>query len=163
MSKKEGVIMIYKIINSSGNKFKRAALNLFLILSYLTTLSSCMTTHDTWENPETINQANTAEIKKIELNDGTIIDCKDKILKFENAGDSGKYIVIKSCTAGNDFQTFRTEKRIQEKDIYKFYIEKTEANGSTTLLVIGIAVIVVIAFLIAIGQSFKHMNLGRWN
>lgn len=156
--------MIYKIIDSSGNKFLRAGFNIFLIISYLSTFSSCMTTHNTWEMPETINQANTSEIKKIELNDGTMIDCKDKILKFVNAGDSGKYILIKSYTAGNDIQTFWTEKRIPEKDIYKFYIEKTEANGSTTtLLVIGIVVIVVIAFLVAIGQSFKHMNLGTWN
>lgn len=157
--------MIYKIINSSGNKFKRTALNLFLILSYLTTLSSCMTTHDTWENPETINQANTSEIKKIELNDGTMIDCKDKIIIFENAGDSGKYVVIKSYTAGNNFQIFWTEKRIQEKDIYKFYIERSEVNGSqTTVVILVLAVaIAVIVLLVGLGQSFKHMNLGTWN
>ena len=156
--------MIYRIINSTGNKFIRTALNIFLILSYIATYSGCMTTYNTWEIPETINQANTSEIKKIELNDGTIIDCKDKILKFENAGDSGKYIVIKSYTVGNDFQTFLTEKRIPEKDIYKIYIEKSKVSGSTTtLLVIGIVVIFVIVFLVAVGQSFKHMNLGTWN
>lgn len=157
--------MIYKIIDSSGNKFLRAGLSIFLIISYLSTFSGCMTTHNTWEMPETINQANTSEIKKIELNDGTMIDCKDKILIFVNAGDSGKYILIKSYTAGNDFQTFWTEKRIQEKDIYKFYIEKSEVNGSqTTVVIIVLAVaIAVIALLVAIGQSFKHMNLGTWN
>lgn len=157
--------MIYKIINSSVNKFLRAGLNIFLIISYLTTFSSCMTTSETWKLPETIDQANTSEIKKIELNDGTMIDCKDKILKFVNAGDSGKYIVIKSYTTGKDFQTFWTEKRIQEKDIYKFYIERSEVNGSqTTIVIIVLAVVIaVIALLIGLGQSFNHMNLGTWN
>jgi hypothetical protein len=155
--------MIYKIINSSGNKFQRAVLNIFIILSYLTTFSSCMTTYESWEIPGTMNQTNSNEIKKIELKDGTMIDCKDKILKFENAGDSGKYIVVKSYTVGKNFQTFWTEKRIPEKDIYKFYIDKSEASGSTTtLLVIGVVVIVVIVFLVALGQSFKNMNLGTW-
>ena len=156
--------MIYRIINSTGNKFIRTALNIFLILSYIATYSGCMTTYNSWEMPGTMNQINFNEIKKIELKDGTMIDCKDKILKFENAGDSGKYIVIKSYTVGNDFQTFLTEKRIPEKDIYKIYIEKSKVSGSTTtLLVIGIIVIGIIALLVAFGQSFKHMNLGAWN
>lgn len=148
--------MIYKIINSAGNKLQITVLNTILILLYITTFSSCMTTYESWNIPDSVNQSNASDIKRIELNDGTLIDCKDKILKFENAGDSGKYILI---SAGNYLQTYWSENRIPLKDIYKIYTEKSEVNSTmTAILVTGLVIVTAfIVFLFALGSSIHQL------
>lgn len=162
--KKEGVIVFYKILNSSDLKFPRAAFHFLLIFSYITTFSGCMSTYNYPVFSDRIEKVHSSEISKIELNNGTIIDCKNTVIKFEKGADSTKYIILKSYTTGEGYKTYWTEKRIQEKDVYKIYLEKSEVNGTqTTFLVLGIAVAAVIVAIV-IGNSKSHFfGGGSWH
>lgn len=108
-----------------------------------------------------MGQVNVSEIIKIELKDGTMIDCKEKMIKFETGIDSVSYIILKSCTVGKDYQTYWSEKRIPEKDIYKIYMEKSEINGmETAIFVTGIVIVTaVLAFIIGFATSNHSLNL----
>ena len=119
-----------------------------------------MTTHNYWEFPENTEKVTSSDITKIELKDGTMIDCKDKIINFENGADSLKYIVISTIVAGQDYKSYRTEKRIAEKFIYKIYLQNSEINGGkTALLVLGIVVVTVfVAFIIAVTTTPWHIS-----
>ena len=152
--------MFYKTINSSKNRIPRAAIHIFLIISFMTTFSSCMTTYNYSEFPENAAKVASSDITKIELKNGIIIDCKDKLIKFEKEADSVKYIVVTTIVAGKDYNTFSTEKRIPEKDIYKIYLQNSEINGGkTALLVLGIVVVTVfVAFIIAVTTTPWHIS-----
>lgn len=152
--------MFYKTINSSKNRILRAAIHIFLIISYMTTFSSCMTTYNYWEFPENASKAASSDITKIELKNGITIDCKDKLISFEKGTDSVKYVIVSTITAGKNFKTYRTDNRIPEKDIYKIYIQNSEINGGkTALLVLGIVVVTaVVAFIIALATTPWHMR-----
>lgn len=156
--------MFYRIINSSDIKIPRAAFHIFLIISYMTAFSGCMTTYNYPVFPDRIEKVNSSEISKIELNNGTIIDCKNTVIKFEKGADSTKYIILKSYTTGEGYKTYWTEKRIPEKDVYKVYMEKSEVNGTqTTFLVLGIAVAAIIVAIV-IGNSKSHFfGGGSWH
>lgn len=152
--------MFYIKLKSSDTKKLRAAFHIFLIISYMTTFSSCMTTYNYWEFPENAAKVASSDITKIELKNGIIIDCKDKLIKFEKGADSVKYIVVSTIVAGKDYKTYSTEKRIPEKDIYKIYIQNSEINGGkTAILVLGIVVVTaVVAFIIALATTPWHMK-----
>lgn len=152
--------MFYNILNSSDVKSQRAAFHIFLIISYMATFSSCMTTHNYWEFPENAEKVNASDITKIELKNGIMINCKDKIINFENGADSVKYIVVSTIVEGQDFKTYRSEKWIAEKDIYKIYVQNSEINGGkTALLVLGIVVVTtVVAILIAFATTPWHIR-----
>ena len=152
--------MFYKLIYSADTKFLRAAIHIFLIISHIATFSSCMTTYNYWEFPENTGKVTTSDITKIELKNGIMINCKDKIINFENGTDSVKYIVVSTIVEGQDFKTYPTEKRIAEKGIYKIYLQNSEINGDkTALLVLGIVVITaVVAFIIAFATTPWHMG-----
>ena len=125
-------------LKSSDIKKLRAAFHIFLIISYMSAFSSCMTTYDYSVFPDNIRKVNSSEITMIELNNGTIIDCNNTIIKFEKGADSVKYIILKSYTVGEKFETYWTEKKIPEEDVYKIYMERSEVNGTqTTFLVSG--------------------------
>ncbi|MBK8552477.1 MAG: hypothetical protein IPL53_15955 [Ignavibacteria bacterium] len=139
----------------------RVMLSLLLAVSYITTFSSCTTTYRYFEFPESMGQVTVSEITKIELKDGTMIDCKEKMIKFETGADSASYIVLESDTVGKDYQTYRSEKRIAEKDIYKIYMERSEINGTkTAIFVTGIVIVTaLLAFIIGFATSKHSLNL----
>lgn len=152
--------MIYCKINSLKMKTGRNTLSFILILSMITAFSSCMTTHSYYENPETYNSATSPVITKIELKNGEIIDCKDKILKFETNMDSVKFIVINSYVTGKENKTYWTKKQIPVSDILRVYMEKSEVNGTqTTLLIVGLAA--AAALIIAVISSMHSMDF-KW-
>ncbi len=156
--------MFYQYVYSSDPKIFRAAFHIFLILTYMTTFSSCMTTHYYPVFPDKIEKVNSAEITSIELNNGTIIDCKNTVFKFEKGADSLKYIILKSYTVGEGYKTYWTEKRIPEKDVYKIYIGKSEVNGTqTTFLVLGIAVAAVIISIVMYNSKPHFFGGGSWH
>lgn len=154
--------MFYSLINSSKLKYRRAALHILIIISYLTTFSGCMTTYNYFESPETIDTISADEITKIELINGTVINCKDKIINYESGADSIKYIVVKSLSEGNNYKAYHSEKRISEKDILKIYFEHSEVNGQkTVLLVLGIVIVIgILVFIIGMATSKHDLNLG---
>jgi len=156
--------MFNRIFNSSDIKFQRAVFHIFLIISYVTTFSSCMTTYNYPVFPDNIGKVTSSEITKIELNNGTIIDCKNTIIKFEKGADSVKYIVLNSYTVGKGYKTYWKEKRIPEKDVYKVYMEKSEVNGTqTTFLVLGITIAVIILAIVIENSKQHFLGGGSWH
>lgn len=151
-------------LKSSVIKKLRAAFHIFLIISYMSAFSSCMTTYDYSVFPDNIRKVNSSEITKIELNNGTIIDCNNTIIKFEKGADSVKYIILKSYTVGERFETYWTEKKIPEEDVYKIYMERSEVNGTqTTFLVLGIAIAVAIVALVIENSKQHFFGGGSWH
>lgn len=136
-------------------KSMHSVFTLFLAILYITTFSSCMTTHNYSEFPDSFDTVSTSGITKIELKSGLFIDCADKIIIFETGADSVKYIVIKSYSDVKGNSTYWTERRISEKDIYKIFYETSKINGSkTVLLVLGIVIAgLIAAFFIALSSS----------
>ena len=156
--------MFYGLIISSKLKFSRAVFHIFLIVSYLTTFSSCMTTYNYSESPDTIDKISSDEITKIELINGTFINCKDKVITYEKGADSVKYIVVKSVYEGKDYKAYHSEKRISEKDILKIHIEHSEINAQNTfLLVLGIVIVTgILVFIIGFATSKTNTNWGEF-
>ena len=151
-------------LKSSDTKKLRAAFHIFLIISYMSAFSSCMTTYDYSVFPDNIRKVNSSEITKIELNNGNIIDCNNTIIKFEKGADSVKYIILKSYTVGERFETYWTEKKIPEEDVYKIYMERSEVNGTqTTFLVLGIAIAVAIVALVIENSKQHFFGGGSWH
>ena len=156
--------MFYIKLKSSDTKKLRAAFHIFLIISYMSAFSSCMTTYDYSVLPENIGKVTSSEITKIELKNGTIIDCKNTIIKFEIGTDSVKYIILKSYSIGDGYKTYWTEKRIPEKDVCKVYMEKSEINGTqTTFLVLGITIAVIILALVIENSKQHFLGGGSWH
>ena len=123
-----------------------------------------MTTYDYSVLPENIGKVTSSEITKIELNNGTIIDCKNTIIKFEIGADSEKYLILKSYTTGEGYKTYWTGKRIPEKDVYKIYMKKSEVNGTqTTFLVLGIAVVAIIVAIVIGNSKSNFFSAGSWH
>ena len=151
-------------LKSSDRKKLRAAFHIFLVISYMSAFSSCMTTYDYPVLPENTGKVTSSEITKIELKNGIIIDCKNTIIKFEIGTDSVKYIILKSYTIGDGYKTYWTEKRIPEKDVSKVYMEKSEINGTqTTFLVLGIAIAVIIVALVIENSKQHFLGGGSWH
>ena len=151
-------------LKSSVIKKLRAAFHIFLIISYMSAFSSCMTTYDYSVFPDNIRKVNSSEITMIELNNGTIIDYNNTIIKFEKGADSVKYIILKSYTVGEKFETYWTEKKIPEEDVYKIYMERSEVNGTqTTFLVLGIAIAVAIVALVIENSKQHFFGGGSWH
>lgn len=146
--------MFYRIINSEKLKIFRTAFSILLIVSCITTFSSCMNTYSYVESAETVEyflSDSTAEITKIELINGMTINCTDKILKFETGVDSLKYLVIKSYVTGSDKSVYRDIRKIPENEISGINIEKSEVNVTKTIFfVLGIATVAfILGYIIA--------------
>ncbi|MBK7446003.1 MAG: hypothetical protein IPJ45_08270 [Ignavibacteria bacterium] len=75
--------MFYNKINNSKIKIYRVILNCFLVLVYMSSYSGCTTTGLYNVPPGDLKTGSTAEIKKIELKNGTVIDCAGKLVSIE--------------------------------------------------------------------------------
>lgn len=136
--------MFYKFINQPKLELLKLIFNIFLITSYMTTISSCMTTDLSYVSPDSIESVEDGKILKIELKDGTLVNCKNKLIKIEKGADSVNYFVINSKVNNKDIKPNPDVKRISEKDIYKIYLEKSEVNVPLTIMVVSVAVAMVI-------------------
>lgn len=150
--------MIYKIINSEKIRIQRAILSCLLIITTLITFSGCMTTEMFYISPESVNYGNQGEITKIQLKNGTSIDCENKTIKFERDSNSVGYIVIVTHSAdtvkkGNKLYIQSKEQRITASDILKIHLKKTDVNGGLTALAIVGGLIAVILIIGAISLS----------
>lgn len=157
--------MFYSLINSSRLKHLRAVFSIILIIAYLTAYSGCMTTYNYFESSGSLNRISPDEITKIELIDGSVVNCKDKIINIEKDSDSVKYIVVKTLTEGKNHKASHSEKRISEKDILKIHVVHSEVNGQKTVLVVmGIVIVLgLIVLVIGFAASKQHsLNLGEF-
>jgi hypothetical protein len=148
--------MFYKIMNSRKLRFQRVILIYFLIYSYLTTFGSCMTTETSYISPDSLNSKSVKEIRKIELNNGTSIDCEGKIIKIEKESDSTLFFAISTYTIGDNYKTDWTKKLISAKDILKIQLEKSVVNKDAT---IGVVIVggLILAGLIILGIAMRDM------
>ncbi len=146
--------MFYYIINSRKFRYKRAVIIYLLVISYMVTFNSCMTTKNFSVTPDSLDSASIHEISKIKLKDGTSIDCEDKIIKLKKEADSTLLFDISSYTVGDNYQTYWTKKQIAAKDILKIQLEKSEANTDATVVLVIICG-AVLALIIAVGSAMN--------
>lgn len=151
--------MLYRIINSSKQKYSRGFIHIFIIISYLATHSGCMSTYNYSSSPDNISSISPDEITKIELIDGSVIYCKNKTVMIERGADSVKYILVKSLTGSKDSNTNLSEKRISEKDIFKIHIEHSKINSRKTALLVLVTVAAIGIIVLIIGISTAKMNI----
>ncbi len=156
--------MFYNKINNPKKKIYRVILNCFLILAYLISYSSCETTSLYDISPGDLKTGSTAEIKKIELKNGTELDCAGKLVSIEREPDSSLVYVILSdepvkTKSGGDQKTVNWSKvRIPEKDIRALTLENTGSNSTSTGLAVGgfLVILALIIALIAVGNSMSQ-------
>lgn len=157
--------MFYKVLNSRKLRNQRAFICSLLIITYLTTFSSCTTTDTSYISPKKFESGTVGEITNIQLKNKFNVDCKDKLVKIENKSNSAEVIVITSVDTfevtnmDRDYKTKWNEMRIPGQDILKIQLENTEisvwknALWGFGILVIGLG----IAFMIALGNGLsKH-------
>ena len=156
--------MFYKVLNSRKLKNQRALISCILIISFLTTFSSCTTTDTSYISPKKFETGTVGEITSIQLKNKFKIDCSDKFVKFENKSDTAGVIVITSkdtiavTNMDRDYKIQWNEMRIPVGDVLKIQLENTEisvwknALWGFGILVIGLG----IAFVITMGNGFNQ-------
>ena len=152
--------MFYNKINNPKIKVYRVILNCFLIIVYMSSYSGCETTGLHYVSPGSLETGPTAEIKKIELKNGTVINCAGKLIKIEREQDSSLVYVIwtdepvKTKSGGDQNAVNWSEVRIPEKDIRALTMEKSPMGMG---LGVGIPLIIIalILTIIAVGSSMS--------
>ena len=150
--------MFYNKINSRKIRIYKVILNCFLIIVYLNSFSSCETTGLYNVSPGDLETGSTADIKKIELKNGTVIDCAGKLIKIERDSDSSLVYEIWSdepvkTKSGGDQKVVNWNKvRIPEKEIRALTMEKSTSDPAMTGLAVGggLVMAAIIIFLIAL-------------
>ena len=156
--------MFYNKINNSKIKIYRVILNCFLVLVYMSSYSGCTTTGLYNVPPGDLKTGSTAEIKKIELKNGTVIDCAGKLVSIERETDSSLVYVILTdepvkTTSGGDQKAVKSGNvRIPEKDIRALTLEKSESDPTMTGVAAGSGILILAAIiaLIAVGNSMSQ-------
>lgn len=154
--------MFYNNINNTKTRIFIVILNCFLILVYLNSMIGCETTGLYNVSPGDLETGSTSEIKKIELKNGTVINCTGKMIKIERESDSTVVFVITSVlniksqdSAGRNVIN-PNDIRIPEKVIKTILVELTkEDDGMTTVAIAGgILLVGVIICLFSFRQQF---------
>jgi len=133
----------------------------------MSSYSGCTTTGLYSVPPGDLKTGSTAEIKKIELKNGTVIDCAGKLIRIEREPDSTLVYVIqtdepvKTKSGGDQKAVNSGNVRIPEKDIRALSFEKSVSDPKmTTGLAVGggililAAIIALIAFVSAMNQPW---------
>ena len=157
--------MFYNKINSRKIRIYKVILNCFLILVYLNSFSSCETTGLYNISPGDLKTGSTAEIKKIELKNGTVIDCAGKLISIEREPDSSLVYVILSdepvkTKSGGDQKSVKSGNvRIPEKEIRALTLEKSESDPTMSHLAVGggLLILVIIIVLISLASSTNNL------
>ncbi len=156
--------MFYNKINSRKIRIYKVILNCFLIIVYLNSFSSCETTGLYNVSPGDLETGSTADIKKIELKNGTVIDCAGKLIKIERDSDSSLVYEIWSdepvkTKSGGDQKVVNWNKvRIPEKEIRALTMEKSTSDPAMTGLAVGggLVMAAIIIFLIALSAAWNN-------
>lgn len=150
--------MFYLIINSNKLKFQRTVLIYFLIFSYVTTLSSCMTTSITYEKPESVKPSSCEEISKIQLKSGISVNCINKKVSLEKGNDSTYYFAVMDLIPGDQYNTTGKKQLISVNDIKKVQFSGDGLNTPSVILIVAGVLIVGAAITTALAMS--QMNFG---
>ncbi len=152
--------MFYNKINNPKIKIYRVIINCSLILAYLNSFNSCTTTGMYIVSPNSVEAGANADIKMIELKDGTSIDCEGKLIWKVREPDSSVVFVIasdsniKTQDSTGQSATIRSDTRIPEKDVKKITMEITKGNTVLTAVAIGVGILFIV-LIIGIGSSGK--------
>ncbi len=142
--------MIFNKINSKKYNSLKAILSCFLITSFITTFSSCMTTSETfYATSDTLSTGSYDDITKIFLKNGSVINIEDNIFETGRESDSTLYFMIwtrdnERSGSGSDQNVINwSKKKISGNEIQKIQLKNSTVNVPLTLLVIGGSVLVL--------------------
>lgn len=151
--------MFYNKVNNPKIKIYRVMLNCFLIIAYLSSFNSCTTTGMYIVSPDSLEAGANADIKIIELKDGTSIDCEGKLIWKVREPDSSVVFVIasnsniKTQDSSGQSATIRSDTRIPEKDVKKITMEITKGNTVLTAAAIGVGILFVVMLIVGAGTK----------
>ena len=133
--------MLNTILSSVKSGFHKDVIIWILIISYLATFCSCETTGISNMSPEIIEPKASENIVKIKLNNGEIINCKDKSVTIEKNPDSSRIFVLAYpdtlSESDNTIKIQKKEERIQESDVSRIQMEITKINSTQTMLLVS--------------------------
>lgn len=129
--------MMNRILYSVSLRFKRTILVYFLIISYLTTFSSCTTTESISVSPDSFKSAYSDKITSLKLKNGTSIDCMNKVIEIIKKSDSTVMLSIYNRISREGSETFRNTQIIPLNDILTLQLEKSETNIPLTILFVS--------------------------
>ena len=144
--------MIYAKINSCKMRSERVMLCCILIITTMITFSNCTTTETSVVTNDRFDRESQAKIIKIILKNGIVINCEDKIVRFENNYDmSGDFIISSADTLKAGTVNWK-DQRISGTDIQKILIQEENVNTTKTILIVsGLLVLAAVVFLVLIG------------
>ncbi len=150
--------MIYKIINSAKMRFKRVLLCCILIITTLITFSSCTTTEHTFVRAGSYDNESGSKIIRIILKNGTVINCEDKIVRFENNYDMSQDFIISAADTLKAGTINWKEQRISGTDVQKIYIEEENVDATKTVLILsGVIVLAAAVYYLLFALTFGSM------
>ena len=144
--------MIYSKINSCKMRTERVLLCCILIITTMITFSSCTTTETSVVTNDRFDRESQAKIIKIILKNGIVINCEDKIVRFENNYDMSGDFIISTADTMNAGTVNWKDQRISGTDIQKIFIEEENIDATKVILIAsGILVLAAVVFLVLIG------------
>ncbi|MBK8552258.1 MAG: hypothetical protein IPL53_14815 [Ignavibacteria bacterium] len=116
--------------------------------------------------PDSLKSGYLTEISKLQLKNGKLIDCMDKLIHIQKESDSAEFIVIeyagipdtvKEGSKGYIYNTRMSEMKIQLSDVQKIYQDKSKVNAPlTVLMVFGSIFVFGILLMVISGGPFGN-------
>jgi len=142
------------IFKYGNNKFFRYVLNI-LTFTFTFTTCSCFTTYEGKIRPEQLNSKSYYTFIEVIMEDGLVINLRDKDARYESIYDAIVYTTYGDDTARVNTEIYNrsiTVNTIKLKDVKSLIVEKEEQNSTQTLIaVLGITagLILLIGIIIA--------------
>lgn len=151
--------MLNEIINSERLRLKRTILIYLLIISYLTTFSSCMTTESLTVSPDSLSYAKSGDITKIILKNGKSIDCENMFIEIIKRSDSIVALSIYKFNRASreNAETYSKTEIISLNDILTVQLEKNEIDTTMTILLVS-GIVILVGGLIAL-ETFLSSDI----
>ena len=147
--------MLNNIMNSESLRIINSIFIYLLVISYITTLSSCTTTESLIVSPDSLNSSYSDEIANIKLKNGNSINCENKIVEFIKRTDSTAALYLSSRVSRENTESFRSNQIIPLNDILSVQLDKTETDLPMTILIAGGALIVLVGLTLLAAFSFS--------
>jgi hypothetical protein len=142
-------------MNSESLRIINSIFIYLLVISYITTLSSCTTTESLTVSPDSLNSSYSDEIVNIKLKNGNSVNCENKIVEIIKRTDSTVALYISSRVSRDNTESFRSNQIIPLNDILSVQLDKIEADFPMTILIVGGALIVLVGLTLLAAFSFS--------
>ena len=147
--------MLNNIMNSESLRIINSIFIYLLVISYITTLSSCTTTESLTVSPDSLNSSYSDEIVNIKLKNGNSVNCENKIVEIIKRTDSTAALYLSSRVSRENTESFRSNQIIPLNDILSVQLDKTETDLPMTILIAGGALIVLVGLTLLAAFSFS--------